>query len=45
MRTITQPTPIPDTRRAPRVTRSTAALIAQYIQDLATPAAPAACPG
>jgi hypothetical protein len=43
MRAITQPSPT-DTRTAPRVKRSTAAVIAQYIQDLAAPAAPADCP-
>ena len=44
MRTITPSTPTPDTARAPRIKRSTAAVIAQYIQDLTAPAAPADCP-
>jgi hypothetical protein len=38
MRTITPITPAPKTRNAPRVKRSTAAVIAQYIQDLTSPA-------
>ncbi len=44
MRATIQPSPISDTRTALRVTRSTAAVIAQYIQDLTSPAAPADCP-
>jgi hypothetical protein len=44
MRATIQPSPTSNTRTAPRVTRSTAAVIAQYIQDLTTPATPADCP-
>jgi hypothetical protein len=44
MRTITPPNPPAVIRNAPRVKRSTTAVIAQYIQDLASPAEPAGCP-
>ena len=44
MRATTQPSPTSDNRTAPRVKRRMAAVIAQYIQDLTTPAAPADCP-
>lgn len=33
----------PDTRRAPRLQRSAAAVIAQYIQELTQPAEPVPC--
>jgi len=44
MRTITPATPTPQARKAPRLKRSAAAVIAQYIQDLTSPSEPAGCP-
>jgi hypothetical protein len=43
MRTITPATPNPQAPNGPRLRRSAAAVIAQYIQDLTSPSEPAGC--